>query len=77
MHGAEARLADGVEGFGELELEDDVGGSTMEASLHQFRGIEKVFGDASTGQKAGLVDVDDLANLVLEAERQGFAHGFH
>jgi hypothetical protein len=35
----------------------------MEASLHQLRGVDEVFGDASTGQEAGLVDIDDLADL--------------
>jgi hypothetical protein len=74
---AEAGPADGVESLGEVKLEDDAGGTATEACLNQLRGVDKILGDASTGQEAGLVDVNDLVDLPLEAENEGFAQGLH
>lgn len=73
----EAGPGDRVEGLGEVELEHQRGAPPLMAALHQLRRVDGVLRDAMPGQEAGLVLVDEGADLSLEPRRQALAEDFH
>jgi hypothetical protein len=47
------------------------------AALNHLSGVDKMFRDAAPGDEAGLVGVDQPADLGLQPQRKSLAHHLH
>ena len=57
---------DRIKGFGEVKLEDQSWLATAVTALNHFRSIDKVLGDGTSTDEAGLINVDQRLDLVLQ-----------
>ena len=75
--GEEAGPVNRVEGFTEVNFEDNGGGLSVMTASKQVRRIDDVLGDVPTREEARLVRVNKRMDSRLESRCEHFCNGFH